>query len=171
MYSSSHCLALKPALVPGHLCGPWHNRVTDTMPDEVSHQHTARRFGHVLLRRAGRIPWLRGTSACLQRCQAASQDAGGSIQQLLEMQVSRQILAAGCPRDACILLAALLVHQPQMYRLPWQVVHLTATVCFLCKAKTFWLDHTVHPAGPPTHARHHVNTCSVLLGDIIDNFW
>ena len=53
--SSNHCLPLKPALVAGHLCGPWHDCVQgpDAMPGDVSDQQKAGHCWHVFLRRAG----------------------------------------------------------------------------------------------------------------------
>ena len=47
------------------------------------------------------------SSACLYSCQASSQDVGGDMQQLRQMQHIRQIQTEGCLRYACILLAAL----------------------------------------------------------------
>lgn len=112
-----------------------------------------------------------GDQHCLPSCRAASQDAGGSMEQLLEMQLVWQILTAGCPTDACVLLPALQVRLPQMYQaalaVGWGLE--PATLCFRCKISQ-WL--MAGPHGTPSRPLDTCKApCSVLVGDIMDNIW
>ena len=95
------------------------------------------------------------------------------MQQFLNMQLSRQILPAGCPRDACILLAALPVHQSQMYRLTWQLVgELNQPLCAFCAKPMLFIWIIRGTQQGPGHVQGTIPAQpSVLLGDIMDNFF